>query len=151
MKENMCPFSISLLILTVKTTVLHGIVLKYYTLSWSNCGSFDTFITKSTPSIVVCALFCTQYSVCKSFAWGNGVCGLRNTQSRCCGPAIDGEDGLNIYKLKGKIYSGTYGLISILEGRKGFHTRRILLFLTLENLNVRKGHDNIWCLLVHLR
>ena len=111
MTETMCPFSTSLLLLTVKTTVLQGTVLKYYTLSWSNCSSFDTFITKSTTSLVVCALFCTKYSVCKSFAWGNGECELTNTHQRCCGPATEGKYGLNVYNIKGKIYSGTYGLI----------------------------------------
>ena len=93
--RTMSPFVIFLLILTVTTTLLQGVVLKYK-IWWSNCSSVDTFVTKSAPSLLACALFCTQSSVCKSFAWRDGKCGLSGRCPWYCDQATEDKDGWDV-------------------------------------------------------
>ena len=109
----MCLFSISLLILTVTTTVLQGVLVEdTYKRLWSNCSSVHTFDTKSASSLVDCALFCTQSSVCKSFAWKKDKCGLMDICPLYCSPATEGKDGWNVYSTKGRLQSENYELRS---------------------------------------
>ena len=86
------------------TTISQGVIVENKYKRWfPNCSSAETLITRSAPSLFACGLFCTQSSVCKSFAWRHDECGLMDTCPRFCSPVTDETEEWNVYSTKGKL------------------------------------------------
>ena len=143
-KEAICPFLATLVMLTVTPLLLEGIVMEQmYQWPLSNCNFTGKFTTKTVSSLLACALRCTHTTICKSFAWKQGHCGLLDTCPRCCDHGTVGGNGWTVYCTGGKTYIG------LCWGWKKLKTIFWFLFLSKDE-QLQKEHILVKMLTIHL-